>query len=172
MSKVEVPKLDWYERYKRMVDMAYSLFITAELQIHADFKDPEEAQPRIKALHGNCSSTCGSKLVKAHELKPTVEDALKLFMLYSCEVWGFGSYETVAVDLKNDNKGTFANLVCRGWELATRQGIVEELKKTNCSKGCTAEYEALLRTLSPDLKITMTKARPLGDDCCEFTVER
>jgi len=152
--------------------MAYSLFMTSEMQIHADFENEEEAKPRITALHENCSTECGDKLVKAYNLQPTVEDALKLFLLYSCEVWGYGSYEYVEADLENENKGTFANLVCRGWELAKRQGAEEVMKMFNCANGCTAEYTALLRTLSPDLKITMTKARPWGDDRCEFTVEK
>ncbi len=171
MSEIEVPKLDWFERYKRMVGIAYAVIMQSDMQTHADFEG-EEAASRIAAFHKSVSSECGEKLVKAYDLKPTVEDALKLFLLYSCEVWGYGSYEYVEAKLENENKGTFANLVCRGWELAKRMGKEDELRRLDCANGCTTEYTALLRALSDDLTLTMTKAFPRGDDRCEFTVEK
>lgn len=169
MKKIEVPELDWLERYKRMVGIAYSLFMAADMQIHEDF-ELEEALPRIRRMHHAAGSECGAKLVRTFDLQPTVEDAIKLFKLYSCEVWGFGSDETVAAELESEDKGTFANLICRGWELAKRGGMEERMKEINCGAGCIAEYTSLLRTLAPDLKIKMTKAYPWGDDRCEFTV--
>ena len=166
----DVPKLDWFERYKRMLDIAYTSLMTAESQIRMGV-EPERAIEAVKELHKSFGSACAEKLVKKFDLKPTVEDALKLFLLYSCEVWGYGETKYVSAKLESPKRGVYDNLVCRGWELAKKMGMEEMMKEVNCAEGCIAEYSSILGALSPDLKAKMIKALPWGDDVCEWVVE-
>jgi hypothetical protein len=168
---VEFPKLSWEERYRRMLDIAYTAVMTADQLIHDNVEDQEKAWAMVETIHSSFSRGCAKRLIQKYNLKPTVEDALKLFLLYSCEVWGYGATEYVSAKLEGPKRGVYANLVCRGWELAKRSGTVEMLKKLPCSRSCFAEYKGLLTELSPALKLTMTKAYPWGNDRCEFVIE-
>ena len=169
MSEIKTPKLDWVERYRRMLDIAYTTLTTADMILYKKL-DPNTASEMVKELHKSFASQCGKKLVEKFNLKSSVEDALKLFKLYSCEVWGYGAEEYVSAKLETQKKGVYANLVCRGWELAKRSKQEEEMKKV-CNDGCIVEYTTLLKTLAPNLKLKRTKLIPYGNDRCEYTIE-
>ena len=170
-SNIEVPVLDWMERYKRMVDAAYTVFFEAEKQIY-ERCEGEKALEMREAIHRTLGITIAKKLIKKFNLKPTIEDALKLLVLYSSEVWGFGAREYVSAKLESPNKGVYANLVCRGWEIAKKSSMIDFMKNMDCSKGCIVEYTSVVHTLDPTIKVNMTKAMPWGDDRCEFILEK
>ena len=167
---LDIPVLDWKERYKRMLDAAYTVFFECERQVHEKC-DSETSFEIRKRVHRALGTVVASKLIQKYGLKPTVEDALKLLVLYSSEVWGYGAREYVYAKLESDKKGVYANLVCRGWELAKKTGMLDFMKEMDCSKGCMEEYSAVVHTLNPNLKVKMTKALPWGDDRCEFVIE-
>ena len=170
-SNIEVPVLDWVERYKRMIDAAYTVFFEAEKQIHKRCEEKKALEMRSQ-IHKALGITIARRLIKKFGLKPTVEDALKLLVLYSSEVWGFGAREYVSAKLESPNRGVYANLVCRGWEIAKKSGMLNFMKDMDCSKGCMVEYSAVVHTLDPSMKVTMTKAMPWGDNRCEFVLEK
>ncbi len=171
MTEVEVPELDWEERYRRMIEIAYTLFLTSELEVHSKCESDKSEEIRDK-LHEAVGSVTGKRIVENFDLEPTVEDALKLFKLYSAEVWGYGADEYVSTDLESDEKGTYANLACRGWEIAKRRDLKDTMEEMDCGQGCITEYASVLKELSPDLDVEMTKALPWGDDHCEWVVEK
>lgn len=171
MKEVKVPKLSYKERYKRVLDGAYASLLCSEEIIEANVESDKALKMR-RTIHEALGSGIAKKLVKKFKLKPTVEDALKLFKLYSSEVWGYGADEYVSIRLEGSNKGTFTDLVCRGWELQKRAGKEQEMRKMDCAQGCIAEHMAVLRELSPDIKLTWVKAYPWGDDRCEYVIER
>lgn len=126
-----------------------------------------------KEVHTKYGAACGKRLVEKQGLKPTVEDAVKLFMLYSREVWGFGAVEYVKGKLESPTRGVVTNLACRGWELSKRAGAeaLDVMKKITCP-ACEAEYNHLVGLLSPDISLRQTKGFPRGDECCEFIIEK
>ncbi len=166
----EAPSLDWKDRYKYLLDAAYAVFFGFEELVH-NLCDESASLKIREAVHKSLGESVARRLIKKYGLKPTVEDALKLLVLYSAEVWGFGARQYVKAVLENPNRGVYANLVCRGWELAKRSGKLGIMKEMDCSKGCRAEYEAVVHALNPKLKVIMTKAYPWGDDRCEFVIE-
>jgi hypothetical protein len=170
MKEIEVPKLDYEERYKRIIDGAYVAVLTSDGLVQANV-EPKKALEMIRKMHEALGSEIARKLIKKLNLEPNVEGALKLFKLYSCEVWGYGAEQYVSAKLESPSTGIYANLVCRGWELQKRAGKEEEMKKMDCAQGCFSEYSSILKELCPDLKMKMTKAYPWGDDRCEFVVE-
>ncbi len=166
----KAPVLDWKDRYKYILDAAYTVFFGFEELVHKVCDEKTSARLR-ETVHRKLGESVAKRLINKYGLKPTVEDALKLLVLYSAEVWGFGARQYVKAVLENPKRGIYANLVCRGWELAKRSGKLDLMKEMDCSKGCKAEYEAVVHALNPKLKVTMTKAYPWGDDHCEFVIE-
>lgn len=165
MSKqVDYPELTWDERYRRMLDAAWTYILAAEGYVR-EKEGVEGLQDYCKVVRPEMSQQIASKLIKKLALRPDVEDALCLFSLYGVEVWGFGDRRYVQTELESPSKGRARFTACRGW-----QGIPEE-KRHDCSPGCLEEIPAMLRTLNPNYEVKMTKAFPWGDDCCEFEIE-
>lgn len=166
MSKeVNIPALDWYERYKRLTDAAWNALWADEDYVYR--KLGKEALPEFyQETRPKWSGAVAKKLIEKLDLKPDVEGAVKLLRAYSQEVWGFGDSKYFEARLESPKKGTFANLVCRGWEK-----MPEHCKETSCDIACAAEYGGVISALSPKIKVTVTKARPRGHDRCEYTVE-
>ncbi|MFC2003389.1 hypothetical protein ACFLV4_05540 [Chloroflexota bacterium] len=164
-TDVEIPKLDWLERYKRVVDAAWTMLLAYEDFVYRKWGTEALADLRQYA-RPEWSGVIAKRLVEKLGLKPDIEGAMKLFRLYSQEVWGFGDAQFFEDKLVSPTKGSFSNLICRGWEKER-----EHHKETRCDLACAAEYGGVLRTLSPTMKVTVTKAFPRGDDRCEYTVE-
>ena len=166
MKKIEAIMIDWPERYKRLLDACYNTIHTA--RDYVEEKWGREAGEEFSKMHqGAMSPVVGKKLVEKLNLKPNVEGALKLLITYSQEVWGFGDSKFVEAWLETPTKGTYANLVCRSWEKDTKN----RKPPMDCVVGCQAEYQSLVKCLSPNIKVTFTKVYPWGDDRCEMTVE-
>lgn len=166
MREIEVPKLSWEYRYRRMLDIAYTALVAGMKFVREKYGD-EAAIELYKRVQPTMSARTGTKLLKEFKLEPTVEGALKLAKLYSSEVWGFGADEYVSAVLEAPGKGVYQNKVCRIWARREDFGFAG----MQCHKTCVEEYRGLIRQLSPQLKVQMTKALPLGDEVCEFVIE-
>jgi hypothetical protein len=164
-TTVDIPKLDWFERYKRLVDVGWGIVLADEDFVYRKW-GREALAEFLQDTRPKWSGAVAKRLVEKLGLKPDVEGVIKLLGVYSQELWGFGDPQFFEAKLETPTKGTFTNLVCRGWEKAR-----EHSRKTNCDVPCGAEYEAVVRALSPNIEVTLTKARPRGDDRCEYTVE-
>jgi len=166
MKELEVPKLTWEERYRRMFENAIVFSTTYKTLLKEKYG--EEATIEIsKEVQGTMSSRCAKKLIQYYDLKPTVEDVIKLMKLYSCEVWGYGAEKYVAAYIESPKKAIFINKVCRFWEKREEYG---DPKRNTCHINCTEEYGRLAHQRAPNVEVTVGKARPKGDDCCEFIV--
>jgi len=164
-TEVEIPKLDWLERYKRLMDVAWGALLADEDFVYRKWGKAALAE-FLEGTRPKWSGAVAKRFVDKLGLKPDVEGAIKLLGVYSQELWGFGDPQYSEAKLESPTKGTYTNLVCRGWEKSP-----EHCKETNCEIACGNEYMAVIKALSPDLKLTVTKARPRGDDRCEYTVE-
>jgi hypothetical protein len=162
MAKAEIPKLDWMERYKSLFEGIYAMMEADDDYVYNRWGEEEwlkfvqEARPRW-------STAIAKRLIRKYGLKSDIEGALKLCGLYFQEVWGFGDPRFVDCNMESPTKGTWTNLVCRQWEKAK--------SKVPCDKACLWDWIGLIRALSPGIKVTMTKARPWGDDRCELCLE-
>lgn len=163
--KVDIPKLDWFERYKRLIDIAWAAMLADEDFVYRN-SGKEEFLKFSQETRPKWSRAVAKKLIEKCGIKPDVEGAVKLLGVYSQEVWGFGDPQYSEAKLETPTRGIFANLVCRGWEKEK-----EHCKKTQCDIACAAEYGGIISALSPKIKFTITKARPRGDDRCEYMVE-
>ena len=164
-TEVDIPKLDWFERYKRMIDIGWGALLADEDFVYRKW-GKEGLTEFLQQTRPKWSGAVAKRLVDKLGLKPDVEGAIKLLGVYSQEVWGFGDPQFSEAKLENPTKGTYTNLACRGWEKSKEHCI-----ETNCEIACVAEYGGLVSALSPQFKFTVTKARPRGDDRCEYTVE-
>ena len=164
-TEVDIPKLDWFERYKRMIDIGWGALLADEDFVYRKW-GKEGLTEFLQQTRPKWSGAVAKRLVDKLGLKPDVEGAIKLLGVYSQEVWGFGDPQFSEAKLENPSKGTYTNLACRGWEKSKEHCI-----ETNCEIACVAEYGGLVSALSPQFKFTVTKARPRGDDRCEYTVE-
>lgn len=162
-----VPKLNWQERYRRMIDIAYTLSNTYKNLLREEY-GKEKTIDISKKVQGTMSSRCAKKLIEYYGLKPTVEDVIKLMKLYSSEVWGYGADEYVGAYLESPTKGAFVNKVCRIWERRADYGDPE---RKDCHVQCEEEYTRLAHELAAGIKVSVGKAYPKGDNCCEFIVE-
>lgn len=168
MKEMEVPKLSWEERYRRMFDIAITLSTTYKLLLKEKYGE-EETINLSKKVQAAMSSRCAKKLIEQNDLKPTVEDVIKLMKLYSSEVWGYGANQYVGAYLESPKKGLFVNKVCRFWEKRKEYG---DEKRSTCHINCEEEYGSLAHQVAPNVKVSVGKAYPKGDDCCEFFVEQ
>jgi hypothetical protein len=166
----EALPLDWKDRYTYLLDATYTVFSGFEELIHKECDEKTSIKIR-EVIHRALGESVAKRLIKKYDLKTTVEDALKLLVLYSAEVWGFGARQYVKAVLESPKRGVYANLVCRGWELAKKSGKLDLMKQMDCSKGCKIEYESVVHALNPKLKVTMAKAYPWGNDRCEWVIE-
>lgn len=165
IKKLDFPKLSWLERYKRM----YNAYDTAIKTVFASELEKNGLDSAVKILiriHKSVSSMLGKKLCEKLNFNPDVEGALKLMWTYSCEVWGFGMTDTVLAKLETPKRGVFTNTLCHYWET-----WLKDSRDLECDKNCIQEYSSLIKPLNPKYKVTMPKAFPRGDDCCEFIVE-
>ena len=161
---VEVPKLDWLERYKRLLDIGWGALVADEEYVFRHFGQ-EELTRYWRETRPTWTGPVGKKLGEKLGLKPDMESAIKLLGVYSQELWGFGDPRYIKAKLESPSKGIFTNLACRGWEK-----MQEHHNETHCEVACASEFGGVLRGLSPKFKLTITKSRPHGDDCCEYTV--
>jgi len=164
-TKVDIPKLDWFERYKRLLDFGWGI-LTAEEDFIFNKWGREALDEFLQQTRPEWSGAMAKRLIGKLDLKPDVEGAIKLLGVYGQEIWGFGDPQYFDARLETPTKGTFANLVCRGWEKTP-----EHCREMNCDVACSLEFGGVVAALSPDLKVTLTKAFPRGDDRCEYTVE-
>ena len=167
MKELKVPSLTWEERYRRMFDIAITLSTTYKTLLKEKYGE-ESTIAVSKNVQGTMSSRCAKKLIKTFDLKPNVEDVIKLMKLYSCEVWGYGAGQYVGAYLESSKKGLFVNKVCRFWEKRKDYG---DPNRNTCHINCQEEYERLAHQLAPHAKVTVGKAYPKGDDRCEFFIE-
>jgi len=129
-KKVEIPALDWFERYKRLIDLAWGAlladedFIFRNMGKEAYIKYGKETRPKW-------AGAAGRKISKKYGLKPTLEDATQLLGIYGQEIWGFGDTRFIEANLESPTKGTFAILACRGWETDKEHHI-----RTQCNMAC------------------------------------
>ena len=164
-TQVDIPKFDWFERYKRLIDIAWgSLLADEDFVYHKWGKDAY--MEFLQQTRPKWTQALAKRLIEKLALKPDIEGAIKLLGVYSQEIWGFGDPQFFEAKLETPTKGTFSNLVCRAWEKAR-----EHSKETHCDISCGIEYAGVVSALSPDIKVTITKARPRGDDRCQYTVE-
>jgi hypothetical protein len=166
MNEITVPKLDWDYRYRRMIDIAYTI-LGSGMRFVADNYGKEASVELYKKIQPAMSHKTAVKLLRDYKIKPTVEGALQLAKLYSCEIWGFGADEYVSGFLLSSEKGIYVNKTCRMWEKRDELGLAG----LPCNETCIEEYRELIKLLSPNLKIMMTKAIPLGDNHCEYLIE-
>lgn len=166
MSEIKVPQLEWEYRYRRMVDIAYTALSAGMLFVKEKY-GTDVAVELYQKIQPAMSSRTAAKLVRDFELEPTVEGALKLALIYSCEVWGYGAYEYVDAGLESPTRGIYVNKVCRFWEKREDFGCAN----MDCSKSCAEEYGGLVGRLSPKLRVSMSKALPWGDSVCEYVIE-
>ena len=166
MAKVEIPQIDWFERYKRLIDIGYGMLGAADDYIYHNWGE-EEWLNYIEETRPKWSGRVAKRLVEKFGPNPDIEGVLKLLGIYAQEVWGFGDPRFVDSNLETPTKGTWTNLVCRSWELMSEG----ERATAICDKACIWEWKGVVGALSPDIKVTMVKAYPRGDDRCEFTLE-
>ncbi len=164
-TEVNIPKLDWFERYKRLIDAAWGVLLADEDFVYRRW-GKEALSEFFKQTRPKWSGVVAKRLIEKLSLKPDVEGAIKLLGVYSQEVWGFGDPRYFEVRLESPTSGTFTILACRGWEK-----MPEHCKKINCGIACHAECSGVISALSPDLKLTIVQARPRGDDHCKYTIE-
>ena len=112
---VEVPKLDWLERYKRLLDVGWGALVADEEYVYRHFGQ-EELTRYWRETRPMWSGPVGKKLSEKLGLKPDMEGAIKLLGVYSQELWGFGDPRYIQAKLESPTKGVFTNLACRGWE--------------------------------------------------------
>lgn len=163
-KNIDIPKLDWFERYKLANHAGWLLFaITQALVLrkwgHEGFKQFETE------FRYDLGKGVGKKLVEKLKLEPNIEGALKLAGAYTQEVWGYGDPRFVDVFKKSPQEGVLSVSVCRGWEKWNKNAGVD------CSYACAREYQGVLDPLSHHFRVTLSKAYPRGDDRCEFVIK-
>ena len=166
MKEVTVSELSWEYRYRRMLDIAYTALSAGMLFVKEKY-GTDVAVELYRKIQPAMSSRTAAKLIRDLKPEPTVEGALSLALLYSCEVWGYGAREYASAFLELPTRGIYTNKVCRFWERREDFGCAD----MDCSKSCVEEYGGLVGRLSPRLKVTMSKALPWGDSVCEYIIE-
>ena len=165
MEDLEFPRLDWLERYKRMYQ-AYDTAVKEAFYHELERNGMDAGLQLLIRMHKKVSASLGKKLCEKFAFPPDVRGALQLMWTYSCEVWGFGMTDTVTAKLKDEKRGVFTNKLCHYWETWLKGGL--ELR---CDQNCIHEYTSLIHALNPRYGLSMPKAFPRGDNCCQFLVE-
>ena len=171
MNEIEAPRLDWYERYKRMREAVMVSAETTEKVLIEKFGVEEGVRLYCERIQPMVSITLGKKLIEKIDFKPDVEGVIKLLLTYVRELWAFGDDRFVDAKLITPNKGIFAILQCGWWE---NQFSSEEYRERGitCEPGCISEFTALTRLLSPDIKLKFMKSYPRGNRLCEMSIEK
>ena len=74
---VDIPKLDWFERYKRLIDIAWGGLLADEVFVYR--KWGKEAQVEfLLQTRPKWTETGARRLIEKLSLKPDVEGAIKL----------------------------------------------------------------------------------------------
>ncbi len=165
MDKIEIPTLDWYERYKRILDVLNSMGEGLMKYLTESFGKDEGMKIYAEQIEPQQPIVAGRKLVEKLGLKPDIEGALKLVGVYTREVWGFGDDRFTEIRRETPNKGTLTIRRCKGWE------TIFKPNGWDCAPGCLNEYQELVKILSPEFKAELSKCLARGDGFCEVTVE-
>ncbi len=165
-KKIEVPVLDWFERYKRLIDLAYGSIMSADEYVYHRYGE-EEWLEYLEATRLRWTEPVARRIVEKHGLKPTMEDALELWGIYCQEVWGYGDSRFVSIRMESETRGVLTAMGgCRIWALTPE----EKRGEIPCHKPCTYEMQGVTNALAPDWKVHLPKACPLGDDSCDFVL--
>ena len=116
------------------------------------------------ALHG-AGVSAGIRLVKVYQLKPTIEDALKLLILFHNEALAYlPKMKQIYGELeKKEGKLVVKNDPWYEWYF--------KHLPINCEEGCSCYgFPGLLSVLGEDFKIETIKSKPRGDDICSFRI--
>lgn len=165
MIRLEIPKLDWPDRYGMLIDLAFG-FMTATWDAIETKHGKDELMMFTSEVHPRMTGPIADRLAKKLGLKPNIDGALKLLGIYIQEVWGFGYPGFVELAQESPNNGIFTVLRCRTWERW------EETKRMPCDLIDAFDYRAALNALAPTkFNVTVLKSRPRGDDRCEWAIE-
>ncbi|MEW6442847.1 MAG: hypothetical protein AB1640_18065 [bacterium] len=164
--KVEIPGLGWFDRYKRLIDLGYRSILEGDEYVYHRWGE-EEWLKYVSDTRPKWTEPVARRIVEKRGLKPTVEDGLQLWGIYSQEVWGYGDPRYVDARMESEGRGILTALGgCRMWALRP----AEKRGKVPCHKACRNEMQGVANALSPKFKVDVPRACPLGDSSCEFVL--
>ncbi|HNV65181.1 MAG TPA: hypothetical protein PL134_04950 [Smithellaceae bacterium] len=163
-NKIEIPSFDWFGRYKLALHTAWVTYAVIQAW-EREYFGKEKFKEIDAELRRRTMKPVGQKLVEKLKLSPDIEGALKLVGAYTREIWGYGDPSFVEITKEGPKRGTLRISMCRGWAKWDKAAGI------NCADGCPHEYHAVLSALSNNFNVTLTKALPKGDNCCELIIE-
>jgi hypothetical protein len=128
----------------------------------------ENLQGLVNAAMRGAGLSVGIRLKRVYGLKDTVEDALKMLVLFHNEALAYlPKLKQVYGELAGKREG-FLTVKRDPWY----DWYFKDLP-IDCEESCIChEFPALLSVLGPDFKIECTRALPRGDDLCSFRITK
>ncbi len=167
LDKLLCPVMSVDDKYRTLYAALMGVFKeVAEFAQQADM--PRDAVQGVvnAALHG-AGVSAGIRLKRVYRLGDTVEDAVKMLVLFNNEAMAYlPKMKQIYGEIgKNEGMLIVKNDPWYDWYFKDL-GI-------DCAQTCGSfEFPGLLSVLSPDLKVTVVRARPRGDDICSFRITK
>jgi hypothetical protein len=160
MEKVQIGKLDDDEKSELMRKCFWLWSRTVALDYVQEF-GVEKFFAFFENATGTMAQETGRKLIHGNDLRENIEGAMQLASYYYNELWG--SRDGYAV-IENESEGRYIFPTCAWYDKLFSLG------KLPCDQNCQHECTSVMKALSQDIKVEVTKARPKGDTGCEFQI--
>ncbi len=167
LDKLLCPVMSVDDKYRTLYAALMGVFKeVAEFAAQSDM--PRDAVQGVvnAALHG-MGVSAGIRLQRVYRLEDTVEDAVKMLVLFNNEAMAYlPKMKQIYGEIGKD-EGMLIVKNDPWYDWYFKQLDID------CSQACGCwEFPGLLSVLGPDLKVEVVRARPHGDDICTFRITK
>ncbi len=167
LDKLLCPVMSVDDKYRTLYAALMGVFKEiAEFARQADMP-PDAVQGIVNAaLHG-AGVSAGIRLKRVYELEDTVEDAVKMLVLFNNEAMAYLPKMKQIYGEIGKNEGMLIVKYDPWYDWYFKDLDID------CAQTCGCfEFPGLISVLGPDLKIEVVRARPRGDDICSFRITK
>jgi hypothetical protein len=166
LEKILCPAMSVDDKYRTLYAAVMGIFNDIAHYSQSNLDEKGYQGVINAAMHGLGSST-GKRLVKVYNLKPTVEDAIKLMLLLNNESLAYlPKMKLIFGEINGD----------AGYLVIRRDPWYDWYFKhipINCEESCSQhEFKALVASLGGDFNIEVMESLPRGDDRCRFKITK
>ncbi len=164
MEKLLCPAMSVDDKYRTLYAALMGVF--KEISEYALDLPIERQQGLVNAAMYGAGMSAGIRLTRVYRLERTVEDALKLLVLFHNEALAYlPKMKQIYGELASKHEGvlTVKNDPWYDWYFKNLA--------VNCEESCCEhEFPGLLESLGEGFHVEVLRTKPRGDDVCSFRI--
>lgn len=168
LRKVICPVMSVDDKYRTLYGALMGVFNHIAQYAQSDL-DREQFQQLLNAAMYGAGQSAGKRLVHVYKLKPNLEDALKLLLLFNNEAMAYlPKLKQIYAEIDEEEDVGFLTVKRDPWY----DWYFKHLEGINCEECCSVyEFKGIIDELGGKLSIECIASLPRGDDFCRFRIK-